>query len=130
MSLSIEDILSSHVTLRIGAAVVLLVLFVFFRPAPAPVNAKKREYGQFTRQQVAQHCRKDDVWIILKQGGVSKVYDVTSYVDEHPGGDAILTEAGGDSTDAFFGPQHPPRVHDMIEEFCIGTVQDLSLIHI
>ena len=59
MSLSIEDILSSHVTLRIGAAVVLLVLFVFFRPAPAPVNAKKREYGQFTRQQVAQHCRKD-----------------------------------------------------------------------
>uniref|UniRef100_A0A0E0QIF8 Cytochrome b5 heme-binding domain-containing protein n=2 Tax=Oryza TaxID=4527 RepID=A0A0E0QIF8_ORYRU len=33
----------------------------------------------------------------------SVVYDVTSYVEEHPGGDAILNNAGGDSTEGFFG---------------------------
>ena len=32
-----------------------------------------------------------------------QVYDVTAYVEEHPGGDAILNNAGGDSTEGFFG---------------------------
>lgn len=32
-----------------------------------------------------------------------QVYDVTPYVEEHPGGDAILNNAGGDSTEGFFG---------------------------
>lgn len=91
--------------------------------APAVV-AKKREMGEFTRAQVAQHNTRDDVWIILNADGVIKVYDVTSYLDEHPGGDAMLVNAGGDSTEEFSGPQHPPRVHDMIEDFCIGTVID------
>lgn len=124
MSLSIEAILSSRVTGVIGAALVAFLVFLFCRRAPPPVNAKKREHGQFTEEQVAQHNNRDDLWIILKQDGVSKVYDVTAYVDEHPGGDAILTNAGEDSSDEFFGPQHPPRVHDMIEDFCIGTLQD------
>lgn len=32
-----------------------------------------------------------------------QVYDVTSFVEEHPGGDAILNNAGADSTEGFFG---------------------------
>lgn len=32
-----------------------------------------------------------------------QVYDVTSYVEEHPGGDSILDHAGDDSTEGFFG---------------------------
>lgn len=32
-----------------------------------------------------------------------QVYDVTSYVEEHPGGDAILAHAGDDSTEGFYG---------------------------
>eukprot|EP00249_Psilotum_nudum_P010869 c22817_g1_i2 orf=305-601(+) len=49
-----------------------------------------------------------------------KVYDVTSYVEEHPGGDAILNHAGDDSTKGFYGPQHASRVFDMVDEFYIG----------
>ncbi|KAG2385329.1 Cytochrome B5-like protein [Vigna angularis] len=52
-----------------------------------------------------------------------KVYDVTSYVEEHPGGDAILAHAGDDSTEGFFGPQHATRVFDMIEDFYIGDLE-------
>jgi cytochrome b involved in lipid metabolism len=85
-------------------------------------NAKKREYGSFTAAEVARHCTRDDLWLVLRINGGPKVYDVTSYVEEHPGGDAILTNAGGDSTTAFLGPQHPPRVMDLIEEFCIGDL--------
>lgn len=124
MPLSVDAILSSRALGIVGAAVVALFVFLFFRPAAPPVNAKKREYGEFTKEQVAAHNTRDDLWIVLKQDGVSKVYDVTAYVDEHPGGDAILTNAGDDSTDEFFGPQHPPRVQDMIEDFCIGVLLD------
>ena len=51
-----------------------------------------------------------------------KVYDITSYVEEHPGGELILRNAGRDSTTGFMGPQHPTRVFDIIDDFLIGTL--------
>ncbi|KAF8400945.1 hypothetical protein HHK36_014248 [Tetracentron sinense] len=51
------------------------------------------------------------------------VYDVTSYVEEHPGGDSILVNAGNDSTEGFYGPQHATRVFDMIDDFYIGDLE-------
>ncbi|KAL6846342.1 hypothetical protein ACP4OV_023790 [Aristida adscensionis] len=53
----------------------------------------------YTKKQVSTHNTRKDCWIIIKD----KVYDVTSYVEEHPGGDAILNNAGDDSTEGFFG---------------------------
>lgn len=50
------------------------------------------------------------------------MYDITPYVEEHPGGQAILRNAGGDATEGFHGPQHPPRVFDLIDDFQIGEV--------
>ncbi|KAL5729009.1 Cytochrome B5-like protein [Ranunculus cassubicifolius] len=72
----------------------------------------------YTRSEVTMHNKRTDCWIIIKE----KVYDVTSYVEEHPGGDAILDHAGDDSTEGFFGPQHATRVFDMIEDFYIGDL--------
>lgn len=106
-----------------AALVLFLAAFFVFRPRKEDVaNTKKREMGKFTAAQVAKHNSRDDLWLILDRDGTSKVYDLTSYVDEHPGGDAILQNAGGDSTEAFFGPQHPPRVMDLIDDFCIGEL--------
>ena len=53
-----------------------------------------------------------------------QVYDVTAYVEEHPGGNAIFTHAGDDCTPGFLGPQHPPTVFDLVEEYCIGWLED------
>ena len=52
-----------------------------------------------------------------------QVYDVTDYVDLHPGGDAILRNAGGNSTEGFFGPQHPPTTWDIIQEYYVGDLK-------
>lgn len=53
----------------------------------------------------------------------NKVYDVTEYVDQHPGGDAILNNAGGDSTIGFNGDQHPSSAKDVLETFYIGDLE-------
>uniref|UniRef100_A0A7N0TVS8 Cytochrome b5 heme-binding domain-containing protein n=1 Tax=Kalanchoe fedtschenkoi TaxID=63787 RepID=A0A7N0TVS8_KALFE len=53
----------------------------------------------YTAAEVSVHNKRTDCWIIIKD----RIYDVTSYVEEHPGGDAILTHAGDDSTEGFFG---------------------------
>ncbi|KAF7851157.1 hypothetical protein BT93_L4419 [Corymbia citriodora subsp. variegata] len=82
-------------------------------------NSGAQESKTYTKADVALHNKRTDCWIIIKD----KVYDVTSYVEEHPGGDAILTHAGDDSTEGFFGPQHATRVFDMIEDFCIGDLK-------
>eukprot|EP00210_Caulerpa_lentillifera_P006900 g6597.t1 len=80
----------------------------------------------FTREEVAKHNRPEDLWVIIrpKDSREYRVYDLSSYVDEHPGGDGILNNAGGDSTDGFHGPQHPPRAHEILNDFCIGTLRE------
>ncbi|KAG1346484.1 cytochrome B5-like protein [Cocos nucifera] len=83
-------------------------------------NATSKTLKTYTKKEVSLHNKRDDCWIIVK----GKVYDVTPYVEEHPGGDAILNNAGGDSTEGFFGPQHATRVFDMVDEFYIGDLNN------
>ncbi|KAL8501894.1 hypothetical protein ACS0TY_021131 [Phlomoides rotata] len=80
-------------------------------------GSKKRGYT-YRKCEVSLHNKRSDCWIIIKE----KVYDVSSYVEEHPGGDAILAHAGDDSTQGFFGPKHATRVFDMIDDFYIGDL--------
>ncbi|KAH7512908.1 cytochrome B5-like protein [Ziziphus jujuba] len=83
-------------------------------------NAKDKKASKiYSKAEVSLHNKRTDCWIIIKD----KVYDVTSYVEEHPGGDAILAHAGDDSTEGFYGPQHATRVFDMIEDFYIGNLE-------
>ncbi|PSS01921.1 Cytochrome B5-like protein [Actinidia chinensis var. chinensis] len=82
-------------------------------------NANEKASKIYAKSEVSLHNKRTDCWIIIKD----KVYDVTSYVEEHPGGDAILAHAGDDSTEGFYGPQHATRVFDMIEDFYIGNLE-------
>ncbi|XP_020264968.1 cytochrome B5-like protein isoform X2 [Asparagus officinalis] len=111
------------------ALVIALILFgslLFFprlskKGATTSSNTKLSTEGvkTYTKGEVSMHNTRDDCWIIVK----GKVYDVTPYVFEHPGGDAILNNAGGDSTEGFYGPQHATRVFDMVDEFYIGDLK-------
>ncbi|XP_008798668.1 cytochrome B5-like protein isoform X1 [Phoenix dactylifera] len=82
-------------------------------------SATSKTLKTYTQKEVSLHNKRDDCWIIVK----GKVYDVTPYVEEHPGGDAILNNAGGDSTEGFYGPQHATRVFDMVDEFYVGDLK-------
>ena len=73
----------------------------------------------YTAAQVATHDSEDDLWVVID----GKVYDLTEYVHEHPGGsEAIAKNAGKDVTVGFNGPQHPSRVFDIVEDYRVGTL--------
>ncbi|KAF7312632.1 Glyoxylate dehydrogenase [Mycena indigotica] len=57
-----------------------------------------------TGPEVAAHASRESCWIIVH----GKVYDVTDFLDEHPGGSKIILKyAGKDATEAY-DPIHPP----------------------
>eukprot|EP00271_Cylindrocystis_brebissonii_P011554 TRINITY_DN29411_c0_g1_i1.p1 TRINITY_DN29411_c0_g1~~TRINITY_DN29411_c0_g1_i1.p1 ORF type:complete len:191 (+),score=45.34 TRINITY_DN29411_c0_g1_i1:104-676(+) len=87
-------------------------------PLEEKASADKAKKKGFTVEEVSRHSSRDDCWLIIK----GKVYDVTSYVDEHPGGDSIAKNAGGEATEGFLGPQHPSRVFDIIEDYFVGDL--------
>ncbi|ETN78038.1 cytochrome b5-like Heme/Steroid binding domain protein [Necator americanus] len=45
---------------------------------------------EYTRNEVARHCTADDLWIIFD----GKVHNMTPYFEFHPGGSAMLRQAG------------------------------------
>ncbi|PPE01394.1 hypothetical protein GOBAR_DD01575 [Gossypium barbadense] len=58
-----------------------------------------------------------------------KVYDVTSYLDEHPGGDDVVLESTGkDATDDFEDAGHSKSAKELLQSFCIGELDTASPI--
>lgn len=51
------------------------------------------------------------------------MYDVTPYLGQHPGADAILRNAGDDSTEGMHGPQHPAQAMEILEQHFIGQLE-------
>ncbi|VDK50754.1 unnamed protein product [Anisakis simplex] len=78
--------------------------------------------GMFTREEVAQHNKANDLWIIHD----GTVHDMTSFVNEHPGGKAILNKAGQDATKVLhtFSPHVKAAdfVMKKLNEACIGVL--------
>ena len=73
---------------------------------------------RYTAAQVAAHGRREDIWITVE----AKVYDVTTFLPLHQGGDALLPWAGRDATQAVFGPQHPSTVRRLLQRYLIGEL--------
>jgi len=52
-----------------------------------------------------------------------KVYDFTSWVPTHPGGQLIMNGAGRDASPLFFS-YHPVKVQALLPKYCIGEIED------
>ncbi|CAI4226056.1 unnamed protein product [Auanema sp. JU1783] len=75
---------------------------------------------EFLRSQVASHNNSKSCWIIVG----NKVYDVTKFLDEHPGGCEVLLElAGQDATEAFEDIGHSSDARAMKEEYLVGSLE-------
>ncbi|XP_064640959.1 cytochrome b5-like [Lineus longissimus] len=77
------------------------------------------KWKEHTRDEVSAHCTFSSCWIIMKD----KVYDVTTFVRKHPGGEDILLEnAGGDVTSSFVDKGHSQEAYKLLEGYCIGIL--------
>ncbi|KAI9093940.1 hypothetical protein K1719_026938 [Acacia pycnantha] len=77
-----------------------------------------------TFEEVAKHNRKKDCWIIIH----GKVYDVSEFLDEHPGGDEVLLLATEkDATDDFEDVGHSESAREDMKKYLVGEV-DTSTI--
>ncbi len=75
----------------------------------------------FSREEVAKHNSPESCWLIID----GKVYDVTAFVPEHPGGEEILEYCGRDATESFYGvEEHMEGAVELKEEFFIGFVRE------
>jgi cytochrome b5 len=84
------------------------------------------ENKEITAADVAKHNTESDCWIIIgnaKTGG-EKVYDVSKYLDEHPGGAEVIMEfAGGNADTMFEDIGHTKDARTKMAEFLIGNLK-------
>ncbi|KAI4243057.1 MAG: hypothetical protein L6R40_003748 [Gallowayella cf. fulva] len=66
---------------------------------------------ELTFSDVAEHNSKKDLFIVVHD----KVYDATNFVDEHPGGEEVLLDVGGqDATEAFEDVGHSDEAREIL----------------
>lgn len=87
--------------------------------APEAAAAPREPLAQYTLAEVATHCTRDDAWVIIDE----RVYDMTRFIDKHPGGvGPMINLAGKDGTDVFAN-YHAARIYrTMLPSFLIGEV--------
>lgn len=74
----------------------------------------------YTWDEVKKHNKLTDLWVVIS----GKVYDITSFVDDHPGGESVLKDvAGKDATEEFEEVEHSKGALEDREKYYIGDVQ-------
>nr|UXG49833.1 nitrate reductase [Saccharina japonica] len=86
--------------------------------AAAPVAKAASNGRKINLQEVQKHDNEDDCWIAVD----GKVYDVTDFLDDHPGGgESITISAGQDSSDEF-NALHSDKARAMLLDYYIGEL--------
>ncbi|KAM7406125.1 hypothetical protein PAMP_000524 [Pampus punctatissimus] len=89
-------------------------------------NANVEENGEtdgcvkyYTLEEIRVHNMNSDTWLIIHD----KVYDITSFLEEHPGGEEVLLEQGGaDATESFEDVGHSTDAREMLQQYYIGEL--------
>ena len=82
---------------------------------------------KYSASDVAKHSTKSDYWTIVD----GAVYNITSYISEHPGGSEILQACGIDSTQMLNGMgakgrnnEHSQNARDILNGLQIGALSN------
>ncbi|KAF8246754.1 cytochrome b5 [Wilcoxina mikolae CBS 423.85] len=78
------------------------------------------EDKEYTYEEIKGHDTKKDLWMVMHD----KVYSVGSFVDEHPGGEEVLMDVGGqDATDSFEDVGHSDEAREILEKLYVGKLK-------
>lgn len=90
----------------------------------------------YTAEDVENHRTTSSCWVTRR----SKVYDVSAFLSDHPGGDDLILKYAGQDIEKFMRDpnehDHSDSAYDMMEEYIIGRlgneasiVDDSELAH-
>eukprot|EP01129_Flabellula_baltica_P009174 TRINITY_DN3704_c0_g1_i1.p1 TRINITY_DN3704_c0_g1~~TRINITY_DN3704_c0_g1_i1.p1 ORF type:complete len:136 (+),score=31.48 TRINITY_DN3704_c0_g1_i1:2-409(+) len=93
--------------------------------APPPKQKRKRllesilNMPGYTMKQVRKHNREHDCWVVVD----GFVYDLTSFIGQHPGGGQLLVDrAGKDVTEDFYSDDHTENAETVARDYLIGKL--------
>lgn len=76
----------------------------------------------YTTEDVAAHNQSSSCWV--SRGG--KVYDVTAFVSDHPGGDDLILQHAGKDIDGVMEDklehEHSDAAYAMLDEYVVGRL--------
>jgi len=81
-------------------------------------NSISQDAKQYTSTEVASHNQATDCWVIVD----NKIYNVTDFVNIHPGGNKILAGCGKDISD-LFNAKHSDKAKKTLANYLIGSVK-------
>uniref|UniRef100_A0A915PM33 sulfite oxidase n=1 Tax=Setaria digitata TaxID=48799 RepID=A0A915PM33_9BILA len=88
---------------------------------------KRIDLPSYRLEEVQKHGKNaETIWVTFQEG----VYDITNFVQNHPGGDKILLAAGG-PIEPYWNiyQQHlTPEVLEMLEELRIGNLDERDIV--
>lgn len=77
---------------------------------------------EYSIKQVEKHASQDSCWVIYQD----KVFDVTEFMQDHPGGDDLIMDyAGKDVTSVMkdvLEHEHSDSAYEILSEYCVGSV--------
>jgi len=80
-------------------------------------SSDKKEYSM---EEIAKHTTTEDLWVAIH----GKVYNVSPFLDDHPGGPEILKEnAGLDVTEEFEEVYHSESARKMLDDLLVGHLE-------
>ncbi|KRG06905.1 probable cytochrome b5 isoform X4 [Drosophila mojavensis] len=69
--------------------------------------------------EVKKHNKANDLWVVIED----KVYDLTKFKQEHPGGeDSLISVAGRNGTREFLDVGHSQEAREIMKKFLIGNL--------
>ena len=75
---------------------------------------------EYTAAEIAKHNTEESPWLIIH----GRVYDITPYLDEHPGGPEIMVDnAGKNASEEYDDIGHSDDATEKMAEFMIGRLK-------
>lgn len=96
----------------------------FFNMAEGTTTVRQRcaKMVTYTAEEVAKHNKDTDAWLIVNGG----VYDVTEFIDEHPGGMSLVVEYLGTDVSNILSSskihKHSAAAFSMLDVYKIGII--------
>ena len=80
---------------------------------------------KITMQEVERHNTPEDCWVVIN----GKVYDLSFFHKEHPGGSKVITNNAGKDVSNLFNPVHPKDITQRLlaPEACVGVVDETTV---